>query len=156
MLSAIFSAVGVNLVDSILGKVTGAFESYFKKQISIEELKTRVRQAMLEAFVEVEKSHAEALAKTYDAFMQAMQKSRLIQVTWAAVVLSQLVVLIWHQAGIPALCFFLDNKACYPSSGATVEWAYLLLAGCLGMAPVVLRSGPGAGSIADKIRGLVR
>lgn len=155
MLSAIFSAVGGQIIDSLVGKITGVFEAYFKKQISFEELKTQVSKAMLETFAEVEKAHADALAKTYTAFMQAMAQSRLMQVVWGAVVISQLFVLVWYQWVVPLLVTY-GHVTKYASAGTTVEWAYLLLAGCLGMGPVVLRSGPGAGSIADKIKGMIK
>jgi len=63
--------------------------------------------------------------------MQAMVQSKLMQVVWDSVVISQTLVLLWHQIGIPALCYHVGNKACYPSSGTTVEWAYLLVAVCV-------------------------
>lgn len=153
MFSAIFSAIGGQFVDSLLGKVTGVFEKHFQKQISMEELRTQLLQAMLETVAEIEKAHADALAKTYASFMQVMAQSRLMQAVWGAVVISQLVVLVWHQVGIPALVYLTGDK--YPASGSTVEWAYLLIAGCLGMGPVVLRNGPGAGDIAGRIKSLI-
>lgn len=154
MLTTIFSAVGGKIIDSLLGKITGVFEAYFKKQISLEELKTKVSTAMLETFAEVEKAHADALAKTYTAFMGAVVQSKIMQAMWASVVGSQLFVLLWHQFGIPFIVF-MGWTARYPSSGTTVEWAYLLLAACLGMGPVVLRSGPGAGNLTERLKGLI-
>lgn len=150
MLASIFSAVGGRLVDSMLGKVTGVFEAYFKKEISIEELRARVSQAILESFTEIEKSHADALAKTYASFMAALTQSRLMQVMWATVVGSQLFVLLWHQTAIPFIVF-MGWTTRYPSSGTTVEWAYLLLGACLGLGPLVLRNGPGASTI-DRLK----
>jgi hypothetical protein len=155
MLSAIFSTIGVQLVDTFLGKVTGAFEAYFKKEITIEELRTRVRQSLLESVTEIEKSHAEALAKTFASFMDAVQKSKLMQAVWASVVLSQLFVLVWYQFVVPALVTWGWVKH-YASAGTTVEWAYLVIVACLGMGPVVLRSGPGSGGLISKLRGLIR
>lgn len=152
MLSAIFSAVGGNIIDGLLGRITGVFDSYFKKQITMEELKAQVTRAMLDTFSEVEKAHADALARTYDSFMKAVVQSKIMQAVWASVVVSQLVVLLWHQLGIPALVYFTATR--YPSSGTTVEWAYLLLAACLGMGPVLLRSGPAAGTLKDKIKSI--
>lgn len=154
MLSAIASALGTQIVDSLLGKITGLFESYFKKQISMEELRTHVLQAMLDTFAEIEKSHADALAKTYDSFMRTLAQSPIMQRMWVAVVASQLFVLLWHQFAIPFIVF-IGLTARYPSSGATVEWAYLLIAACLGMGPVVLRNGPGAGDLKDRLKSLV-
>jgi hypothetical protein len=143
MISVILKSVIGALTGNLLDKVEGIFDSYFKKEISKEELRTKLSEALLKSATEIEVSHSETLAKTYDSFMKAMEKSPLIQRVWAATAVSQLVVLVWHQMGIPLLCFFIGNKACFPSSGSTVEWAYLLLGGLLGMAPLVLRGGPG-------------
>lgn len=156
MLAAIASALGGQIVDGLLGRITGLFESYFKKQISMEELRAGMMKALLETFAEVEKYHADALAKTYASFMQAMVQSKLMQCVWAAVVISQLIVLVWHQAGIPALCYSVGKMNCYPSSGSTVEWSYALIAACLGMGPVILRTGPAAGgNLLDKLKATI-
>lgn len=101
----------------------------------------------------MEKAHADALAKTYASFMQAMVQGRLMQAVWASVAVSQLLVLLWHQVGIPFVVF-MKWATVYPPSGSTVEWAYLLLAFCLGAGPVVLRSGPGAMPV-DKLKSLI-
>ena len=58
--------------------------------------------------------------------------------------ITQMITLFWHQMGIPALCYFVGKADCYPSSGDTVKWAYLLLGFMLGAGPIMLRSGPGA------------
>ena len=75
MLSAIFSALGGQIVDQVLGRVTGVFEAYFKKQITEAELRAKVQQAMLETFAEVEKSYADSINKTFASFMEAASKS---------------------------------------------------------------------------------
>lgn len=153
MLSTIIGAVGGQLVDVLLGRITGLFESYFKKEISLEELRAGVLKSLLQTVSEVEKSHAETLAKTYATFMQAMVQSRLMQVVWASATLSQLFVLLWHQVGIPFIVF-MGWTARYPSSGTTVEWSYLLLGACLGLGPLVLRGGPGALPV-DRYKSLI-
>lgn len=153
MLGAIFSAVGGQIIDGLLGRITGVFEAYFKKQISLEELKSRVSLAMLQTFSDVEKAHAESLSKTYESFQQTLRQSPLMQQVWVIVVLTQLVVLLWHQMGIPALVYFTGEK--YPSSGSTVEWAYALIGFMFGAGAMLLRVGPGAGTLKDKLKSLV-
>jgi hypothetical protein len=153
MLSAILSSVGGAFFDKLFGNMRGAFEAYLNKQISLEELRSRMVIAAIGAAKEVEVSHADALAKTYASFMDAMKQSKLMQVMWACTVGSQLFVLVWHQLAIPFIAFAFDVR--YPSSGETVNWAYILLAACLGMGPIVMRSGPGAGSVADKLKAMV-
>lgn len=160
MLSAIFSSLGGQIIDAFFGKALKAFELYNNKQISMEELRSRVSIAMLDAFKTVEAAHADSLSKTYASFMGAVVQSRILQVVWAAVTISQLFVLLWHQLGIPFLVFYMRNYGgntafSYPSSGTTVEWGYLLVAACVGMGATILRSGPGAGSITDRLKAMV-
>lgn len=152
MFSAIISSLGGVFIDKIIGGALDAFKAYQNKQISLEELRSQMVAAALVAAKDIETSHADALAKTYSAFMDAMKTSRLMQVMWALTVGTQLFVLFWHQIGIPAVAFFLSTR--YPSSGETVNWAYLLLGACLGLGPLVLRSGPGAMST-DKIKSIM-
>ena len=156
MLSAIFSSMGVSIVNAFLGKALDAFKAYNEKQISMEELRSRVNIAMGQTFKEIEVSHAEALAKTYTSFMQAMVQSKLMQYVWAAVTISQLMVLLWVQVGVSTLCYFVGNRSCWPSSGDTANWAYLLVGACVGLGPVVLRSGPSVGTITEKLKQMVQ
>lgn len=154
MLSTIFSALGGQIVDSLLGRITGLFESYFKKQISMEELRARLLQALLSTFVEVEKSHADLIAKTFESFQVTMRQSPVIQTVWAWVVYTQLAVLIWHQVGIPA--FVKITGTPYPSSGSTVEWSYALIGFMFGAGAMLLRSGPGEGTgLLDKLKSVI-
>lgn len=159
MLSAILSSLGGAFIDRFLGTALKAFEAYNNKQISMEELRTRLQLSLVDAAKAVEVSHSETLAKTYASFMGAVQQSKVMQFVWAAVTLSQLSVLLWAQVGIPFFVMLMRQTIPnwkYPSSGATVEWAYLLLAGCIGMGSVVLRKGPGSGDLADRLKGLVK
>ncbi len=158
MLSAIFSSLGGAIIDKFFGNALKAFEMYNNKVISLEELKTKLYIELVEAVKSVEVAHAEALAKTYASFMGALEKSKLMQVVWASVTISQLLVLLWHQVGIPWFVLLMQQTVPgwkYPSSGTTVDWAYLLLAACIGAAPVLLRAGPGAGNLADRMKALV-
>ncbi|MGY3605654.1 MULTISPECIES: hypothetical protein [unclassified Bradyrhizobium] len=154
MLSAIASALGGQIVDSLLGKITGVFQAYFNKQITEAQLRAQLQTALVETFGEIEKAHADALAKTYASFMDAAKTSPLLQRVWAIATLSQLFVLLWHQFAIPFIVF-MGLTTRYPSSGTTVEWAYLLVGALLGLGPLVLRNGPGALS-PDKLKALIK
>jgi hypothetical protein len=154
MLSAIASALGGQIIDSLLGKITGVFEAYFNKQISIEELRAKMVLALYETFAEVEKAHADSLTKTYESFQVTMRQSPMIQTMWGWVVGTQLAVLLWHQVGIPA--FVKITGSSYPSSGSTVEWSYALIGFMFGAGALLLRSGPGApASMIDKLKSVV-
>ncbi|CUT12554.1 hypothetical protein BF49_7142 [Bradyrhizobium sp.] len=125
----------------LIGKLADAFTAYEKKQITLAELNAEVQQALMECFSEVMKSQSDALAKTFATFGDIMKNSRLVRVVWAAVVLSQLFVLVFQQIGVPAIVYFGGGH--WPSAGATIDWAYLLIVGLCGLGPVVLNAGPG-------------
>jgi hypothetical protein len=148
-------AVAPLILPHLIPDVTKLAEQYLNKQITREELEAGVKKAVLDAFTKISVADAEAIAKTYASAMETIGHNKLMARVWATVVLVELFVLVWHQFGISALLYLTHGKAGdWPSSGATVEWAYLLLAFCLGAGPIVLRAGPGAGGLADKIKSL--
>jgi len=154
MLSAIFSSLGGAIIDKFFGNALKAFEMYNNKQISMEELRTRLLEHLGDAFKAVEVSHSETLAKTYAAFMDAMKTSKVIQYGWATALYSQLFVLFWSQWVVPMM-FAYGLLGIGWRAGTSAEWAYLIVIGLLGMAPVVLRSGPGAGNLTDRLKAMV-
>lgn len=160
-MSALIAAAGgllLRLAPLVVGalrpKLGDLIDQFETRQITREQLDARLDEAALEAFTEVEVKHADVLGKTYAEFMQAAQRSLMMRVVWASVTFSQLLVLLWHQVGISALVYFGGRS--WPSSGSTVEWAYLLVAFCLGAGPIVLRSGPGAAGVVENIKNLRR
>jgi hypothetical protein len=140
-------AIITALVPILTGSLADAFKAYEQKQITLAELNAKVQEALISAFAEVQKSQSAALAQTFASFMDGAKNSKLMRVVWAIVVLSQLGVLLWHQVGIPAVVAASGHS--YPGSGTTVEWAYLLVAACLGFGPVVLNRGPGKVDLSD-------
>ena len=153
MLSAILSSLGGALLDKFFGAARDIFHDYTQGKISEAECRTRLLSSLLDSAKAVEVSHSETLAKTYASFMDAMKTSPLMQRMWALTVGSQLFILFWSQFCVPLLFAYgmLPNW----KAGTSAEWAYLLIVACLGMGPVVLRSGPGAGNIADRLKALV-
>jgi hypothetical protein len=125
----------------LIGKLADAFSAYEKKQISLAELNAKMAQALMECFNEVMKSQSDALAKTFATFGDAMKNSKLVRWVWAIIVLSQTAVLVFQQVGVPAIVYFGGGH--WPSAGATIDWAYLLIVGLCGLGPVVLNAGPG-------------
>lgn len=154
MLAAIFEKIGGGLIDRLISPFTDLFKAYINKQITQEELRAGMVKALLSSVTEIEKSHADSINKTYATFMEAASRSVVLQVVWAAAALSQLLVLLWHQVGISTLCYIVGNKACWPSSGTTVDWSYAVLMFCLGGGAVALRTGPGKLDT-DKLKALI-
>ena len=153
MLSTIIASLGGAIVDKFFGAARDIFHDYTTQKISEAECRMRLLSALADAAKAVEVAHADALAKTYASFMDAMKTSLLMQRMWALTVGSQLFILFWSQFCVPLLFAYgmLPNW----KAGTSAEWAYLLIVACLGMGPVVLRSGPGAGNIADRLKALV-
>jgi hypothetical protein len=125
------------LTGKVLDKVTGVFELYLKKQISEAEFRSRVEIAVQETVRETEKAWTEVAAKQYAEFQQTVRQSPVIARAFAAVIVTQLFVLLWYQWGASA--FLLVTGTAWPSAGATVDWAYAILALCLGGGAFVFR-----------------
>lgn len=147
MFGSILSVIAGPLIDKLISPFTDLFKAYMNKQISIEELREKMVVALLASFADVEKTHAQELSKTYESFQVTLRQSPLVRIAWACTLFSQLAVLLWHQVGIPALCYYQGVKSCYPSSGSTVEWSYALIGFLLGAGVMVLRAGPGAPNV---------
>lgn len=160
MLATIFSMFGGKIIEQLFGTFGDIIARYQQKQLSEVEAKKLMVLAMVSAVKEIEVTYAQELTKTYTAFMGVVERNRLVATVWAIATLSQLVVLIWHQMGIPFLVYAYrewwgDAAFKYPSSGTTVDWAYALLGGLLGLGAMALKNSPGAGTLTDRIKGLV-
>lgn len=154
MLSAIFSSVGMSIINSMFSNALEAFKAYENKVISVEQLKDQLYAIMANAIRDVEVAQAETLAKTYASFMQALVQSKILQRTWAFVTISQACMLLWFQLGIPFIVA-IGIVQRWPSSGDTAAWSYALVGACLGMGPMVLKGGASGTSIADKLKSLI-
>jgi hypothetical protein len=153
MLSAIVGAIAGPLVDKIIGRGADLFESYLKKQISIEELRTALTKVVVESFTELEKTHAETLTKTYESFQKTLRGSPELIRMFKVVIYSQTFVLFWSQWVVPMM-HWIGYEGAW-RAGTTAEWAYLLIGGLCGAAPMLLRAGPGAGSLAGQLKSLI-
>jgi hypothetical protein len=125
------------LTGGLVDKIADVAKSYFNKQISEAEFRSRVEIAMQDASKEVEKAWLDAATKQYAEFQQTARQSPVIARAYAAVIVSQLFVLLWYQWGASA--FMLITGQGWPSAGATVDWAYAILALCLGGGAFVFR-----------------
>lgn len=161
MFASLIAALGGKFIDGFLTEATGLFKAYINKEITEAELREKLLSCMLQSAKSVEVAHAEALAKTYSAFMDTMGKSNLMRRAWAWTLGSQVFALFWYQWVVPFSTFiahdyFGATRWFFPSPGSTIEWAYLLIGGLCGMGPIVLRSGPGAGQIVERLKAAVR
>jgi hypothetical protein len=150
---ALGSAVVKQLAGTLIDKVSGAFAAHQQRQMTRDQLAAELQKALVEAFAEVEKQHADALARTYESFMGTVRQSPEIARMFKVVIYSQTFVLVWHQWFIPFyLHFIAAGGTRYLSSGTTAEWAYLLIGGLCGAAPMLLRAGPGAGNLIERFK----
>jgi hypothetical protein len=156
LLASIFTGpILSTLLDRIIGPFTDCYKAYLNKQITEIELREKLSEILITSMAETEKSHADTLAQTYQTFMASLDKSTILKTVWAATAISQLLVLLWHQVGIPAIVA-VGLISHYPSSGSTVEWAYALLGACLGLGPLVLRTGPGSSNSLSGLQSILK
>jgi len=134
------------LVDKLITPFTTLVQAHINKKITFEELRIKMIETLVASTADVEKTHAQEISKTFESFQVTMRQSPIIQRVWAVIVLTQLAVLLWHQAGIPAFVYVTGHS--YPSSGSTVEWSYALIGFMFGAGALLLRTGPGATNIA--------
>jgi hypothetical protein len=160
MLSTIMSLFGGQIIEKMFGTITDIISKWQQKQISDIEAKQAIVLALVNAVKDIEVTYAQELTKTYTVFMGVVERNNLVATVWAITSISQLIVLLWHQVGIPWLVYAYrmwwgvpDFK--YPSSGTTVDWAYALLGGLLGLGALALKNTAGAGTLTDRIKGLV-
>ncbi|WP_316165416.1 MULTISPECIES: hypothetical protein [unclassified Bradyrhizobium] len=150
MFTSILGTLGLPFINKFFETAASIFVSYNNKQISKEEAIDKLLAAMLQAARDIEVAHAEALTKILSEFYGAMKSSRIIRIGWLVTLLSQVFVLSWAQWAVPFLIWTYGGS--YPSNGELVQWAYLLIAFQLGGGPIILRAGPGKGSIVADMR----
>ncbi|MGJ5036610.1 hypothetical protein ACQR13_21090 [Bradyrhizobium sp. HKCCYLRH3059] len=150
MLSSIIGAIGLPFINKFFDTAASIFVSYNNKQVSKEEAVDKLLAAMQQAARDIEVSHADALTKVLLSFYDLMRTSKILQAGWLITLLSQVFVLSWAQWAMPFLIWTYGGV--YPSNGELVQWAYLLIAFQLGGGPIILRTGPGKGSIVADLR----
>ena len=160
MLSMIASMFGGQIIEKIFGTIGDVISKFQQKQITEIEAKQAIQTALITAMRDVEVAHADLIAKTYSTFMGVVEKDQLVATVWAIASISQLAVLLWHQIGIPMMVYgyhqwWDDPTFKYPSSGTTVEWAYALLGGLLGLGALALR-GTAVSSVADRFKSIIK
>lgn len=100
--------------------VENIFKDFTAQKISEAEAKSRVEVAL-----------NETLAKATESVQATVRSSSVIQRAYAVALVSQVIVLVWYQLGAPAYLVLTGTP--WPSAGATVEWAYLLVGGLAGV-----------------------
>lgn len=143
------------LVDALASPLENVFHDYIQGKISKEQLQEKMQEAVLAAFAQVESQFYDSLTKTYASFIQAASSNPVMTKAWSVVLYSQLLVLFWHQMVIPALVTF-GFVTKYASSGLTTDWAYALVALCLGAPAIASRVGPTANWASSTIKGMLK
>ena len=130
---------------SIMSTVSDVLDAVARGDMNASEAKARIAEAEAAAWAEAEKAYMQASA---DIFAEAQQtirasftaKSWAARNAWAFVVLSQTLVLLWYQIGIPVYVWAFS--APFPRTGDDLlQWAYALVAGALGIGVAQSRWG---------------
>lgn len=128
------------LVKLVAPQLSDIVDAYTRKEITKEEMNARIAEALASAAAKMHAADAEALSSTFASAMGAIAKNRLMQFGWLAVLVTQLWTLFWYQWIVP-FGQFAGWWANYPSPGSTIDWAYALVGGCIGLGPFVLKGG---------------
>lgn len=130
------------LIEAVWPDLLKLFGLYHDGRITETELKAKTQQALIGAVAQVDTAGFSALAETTKAFFGAMRGNPILQTGWIVTVLDQLFVLTWYQMVVPIGTWqgWWGGKP-FPSPGGTIDWAYALLAICLGAGPLVFPKG---------------
>lgn len=132
--------IGAAIKIATSGLADKLLELYKLRQdgvISEAEFKSKVEVAKQEANAQVQKAWAEASSKIMESVQQTVRTSPVIQKAYAIVMFMQLFVLVWYQVCVSA--FKLATGIEWPAPGASIEWAYLLIAAMIGVGPLVYK-----------------
>lgn len=157
MLEVLLAKLGGAFLDRIFGGILDISKAVINKQVTDIEAKKQMLSLFITGAKEIEVTHSNDLRETYKAFWTAADndKSNLMKRMWAVTLGSQVFVLFWQQWVAPFLyAYGYMDKGWH--DGGTGVWSYALVGGLLGMGPLVLRAGPGAGTLnADKMKSLI-
>lgn len=138
-LPAIAKSVISWLTGGFLDKIVDLGKTYIKDQTSRAEFEKDVRIAGQEAAVKMEEAWSQALAETTKATTAMVASSPVLQRAWAAVMIIQVVVLLWYQVGTSVFEIVSGTK--WPDPMADISWAYLLIGAMIGAGPLVFKRG---------------
>jgi hypothetical protein len=155
MLELIFAKLGGAFLDRIFGGLLDIGKAVVNKQVTEIEAKAKIQGLFITAARDIDVAHSHDLADTYKTFWGAAEKdnTNIMKIMWAAALGSQIWVLFWSQFFVP-LMYAYDYMPKGWHAGTSAEWAYLLIAGLLGMGPAILRGGPAAGTAGGLIGSL--
>lgn len=133
-----WAALAQMLIGPLVNAAVDAYKVHTQGQVDELRLRADLMAKFGLVFQEVAKSDNELAAKMFASFQQSLQVNAEIRRVWRVVVFVQLFVVFWYQFMVPALVTVKIIEHWAPA-GNTVDWAYALLAGCVGLAPVVLK-----------------
>lgn len=140
---AILAGLAASVAQRVLsgrleGALGGLIDAVANRQKSAEEAKAEIGVALAGAAREIGTATEAELTARHGHLLEAAGASPLVGRVWAAAVLAQLFVLVWYQFVVPfgQWAGWWDR---FPSPGATLEWAYLLVGALLLGAPVAAR-----------------
>lgn len=131
----------MTVLSSIVGIVTAPF---FKTIENVIHDLTTKQISEIEARTEIERIKADMAAKLesevtaqYESWQTTLRGSILLQKLTAAVCITQLMVLLFYQLGVPAILFVAGWQ--FPTPDVQLEWAYALIAGAIGLYGIIRR-----------------
>lgn len=138
-----------SLVKSLVGgggfldTVNNVIDAVAKKEMTATEAKASVAKSWADAWSAAEQQYAKSAADVFAKAQETIQASFKVEGwftknAWAFVVVSQTLVLLWYQAGLPMVVYVFDIPLTGPGSiprtgDQLLGWAYALVGGALGI-----------------------
>lgn len=160
MLEVIAAKLGGAVLSSMFGglldTVRGILKDYQDRKISEVEADAQIKEAFASAQAAIEAAWAKAAGEIYAAAQETIRASFtapswFTRNAWAFVLISQTLVLLWYQVGIPMVTWaFSLAPGSIPRTGDDLlMWAYFLVAAALGIG-VAYRNGNPLGAMLPK------
>jgi hypothetical protein len=130
----------MSLISLLVG---GAFKSieaivhdFATAKISKDEALARIETAKQDTLARTETAWADTAAKQFESFQASVRTSVVLQRAIAALIITELMVLLFWQVGVPYIEFVGYS---YPEPPIQIEWAYALLVATTGIAVTLRR-----------------
>lgn len=141
--AAVFSGVAKDVIGGAFDKGIQLYQAYLNKEISKEQYEAEKTKYIQEATATMYQAYADAAARVFEAAQETLRASFtapswLTRNTWAFVVVSQTLVLLWYQIGITFYIYItnipLTGPGSFPRTGdELLKWAYAVIVAALGV-----------------------
>lgn len=124
------------IFGGLLTTIDSIMRSFTAGKISEQEARAKIEAAQADALARTEAAWADSAARQQESFQASVRNSVVLQRAVAALIIVQLMVLLFYQIGVPYMEFI---GYAWPTPQIQLEWCYALLLGSVGLGALVRR-----------------